>query len=121
MKALFYSLLTIIFLSVSALAEDVSIPTAKKLIDEKSVLVVDVRTPEEYAEGHIEGAKSVNFRGDNFEEEAAKLDREKPILIHCKSGGRSAKALKTFKKLGFKKVYHMNAGYDAWVASSTKK
>lgn len=95
--------------------KDVDTAEAEKLVTgENPPIVIDVRTPEEFAEGHIEGAINVDVKGENFEAELAKLDPEKEYLLHCRSGARSTSAKPTFEKLGFKSVYHMSGGFDAW-------
>jgi rhodanese-related sulfurtransferase len=90
---------------------------AKLLAAEKKEgkpVVLDIRTPAEYSEGHLKGATNIDFNGKNFEEELAKLDRDKAYVVHCRSGGRSGRSLATLKKLGFKKVYHLDGGIMAW-------
>ncbi len=80
----------------------------------KRPLVIDIRTADEFEEGHLEGARQIDFLSDDFGAELAKLDRNKPYLVHCRSGGRSSRSLETWKKLGFKKVYHLDGGILAW-------
>ena len=58
------------------------------------IALIDVRTPEEYEAGHIEGAKNINFLAPDFAEKMGELDKTKPVMIYCQAGGRSAKALK---------------------------
>jgi phage shock protein E len=92
---------------------------AKKLVAKpgdanNGLVVLDVRTDEEFAKGHIGGAKQLNFFADDFEKNLGKLDKTKPYLLHCQSGGRSGKALKAMQKLGFEKVYHLDGGMLAW-------
>jgi rhodanese-related sulfurtransferase len=77
-------------------------------------VILDVRTPDEFAEGHLEGAKNIDFNAKDFAERLGKLDKEKPYLVHCRSGGRSGRSLATFEKLGFKKIYHLDGGILAW-------
>jgi len=76
--------------------------------------ILDVRTPEEWAEGIIEGAILYDFFSDNFEENIGKLDKEKPVAVYCRSGGRSGKVTKLLQKLGFKENYNLNGGMNAW-------
>jgi len=76
--------------------------------------VLDVRTPEEYAKGHIDGATNIDFNDDSFKEALAKLDRSKPYLVHCAAGGRSAKTRELMKSLGFKNIFHLEGGLNAW-------
>ena len=77
-------------------------------------LVVDVRTPKEYQEGHIENAKNINFYDDNFLGQFSGFNKEASVFIYCKSGGRSGKAAKKLAEYGFKKVYDLQGGYLNW-------
>ncbi|MEO0464449.1 MAG: rhodanese-like domain-containing protein [Pseudomonadota bacterium] len=97
---------------------DVSITEASALVSGgSSVVVLDVRTPEEFADGHIEGAVNVDFLGDDFAEQLSRLDPAATYVLHCKSGGRSKKALEVLKEQSFTDVAHMTDGYDGWVAA----
>lgn len=87
---------------------------AQKLIVEKKVVVLDIRTPEEFAAGHIAGATNINFRAANFEKAIATLDKNQTYLLHCASGNRSTQALPKFEKLEFKSLYHLDGGLRAW-------
>jgi rhodanese-related sulfurtransferase len=87
---------------------------AQKLIVEKQPVVIDLRTPEEFAAGHIAGATNINFRAAHFEKTIAALDKNQNYLLHCASGNRSAQALPTFQKLEFKSLYHLDGGLRAW-------
>ena len=78
--------------------------------------ILDVRTPEEFAAGHIEGAENRNYYDDDFEEQLKKLDKNKTVLVYCKSGGRSGKASAQLQALEFHKVYDLEGGYTAWAA-----
>lgn len=87
---------------------------AEKLVKDGKITVLDVRTPDEYKEGHIAGAKNIDFTDNSFESEAAKLDKTKTYLVHCQAGGRSTKSLEVLKKLGFQSVYHLDGGFKDW-------
>lgn len=76
--------------------------------------LIDVRTPEEIAEGKIDGALEMNFYDSNFKEQLAQLDKEKPVLVYCRSGNRSGKAAKLMNEMGFKQVYDLIGGYSEW-------
>lgn len=94
---------------------------AKALLASKDApTVIDIRTAEEFKEGHIEGAKQIDFKGNNFQEELAKLDRSKAYLFHCRSGGRSSQSLSIWKELGFKKLYHLDTGILGWEKAEGK-
>ena len=103
----------------SLASRDVSVSEAKALLEgDDAPQVIDVRTPEEFAAGHIEGATNINFLSDDFEAEIARLDKSEPYLLHCKSGNRSAKALAEMERQGFENIAHMTDGYDGWSAMS---
>ncbi|RFC45318.1 MAG: Rhodanese-related sulfurtransferase [Verrucomicrobia bacterium] len=88
---------------------------AESLIHASSDLVVlDVRTQEEFAEGHIAGARNVNFNSPTFGEQM-KAFAGKKVLLHCASGGRSTRALSALSEISFEKLYHLNKGFNAWV------
>ena len=87
---------------------------AKLLGENKSTVVLDVRTTEEFAGGHIAGARNLDFHAADFEQQLARLDRAKTYLVHCASGGRSGQSLEAFKKLKFESVYHLDGGFNAW-------
>lgn len=87
----------------------------KFLSEHKKVQLIDVRTPGEFAEGTIEGAKNIDFYDATFKDQISKLDKNVPTLIFCRSGGRSAKALEMFKAAGFSTVLELEGGYLNWV------
>jgi len=77
-------------------------------------VALDVRTPEEYNEGHIENSSLINIKSGDFEEEIKNLDKNKNYFVYCKSGRRSKKALELMKKYGFYNVNNMIGGFDKW-------
>ena len=81
--------------------------------------LVDVRTPEEFAENHLPGAINIDWRGDGFSEKAQKLDKVRPVMVYCRSGRRSAEAAKTLDGIGFK-TYNMKGGILAWTAGGKR-
>lgn len=87
---------------------------AEKLIKERKVAIVDVRTADEYKEGHIAGAKNIDFTENDFEKKVSELDKSKAYLLHCGSGRRSTASLEIFQKLGFQHIYHLDGGLKAW-------
>lgn len=95
--------------------KDVDAATAQKLLAEnKELRVLDIRTPQEYAEGHIAGALNVDFKAANFAGELAKLDKDQAYILHCRSGRRSTKALPILKDNHFSTIYHLNNGFNDW-------
>jgi len=114
-----FTLLTPLFLTLGCsqaedAAKNVDPKAAQALIADQKATVLDIRTPEEFAEGHIPDAKNVDFFSKSFRETLEKLDKDAPIVMHCQSGGRSGQALPIFKEMGFTKVFHMNGGFSAW-------
>lgn len=86
----------------------------KTLMSKKDAQLIDVRTPEEYNDGYIENAKNINFNSADFKAKMEKLDKTKPVLIYCHSGGRSGKTAAMLKEMGFKEVYDLQSGYSGW-------
>ena len=80
------------------------------------VVLVDVRTPEEFAEGHLEGAVNINLQGPDFEGEIAELDPEATYVVYCRSGNRSAQAAAIMAEAGFTDVRDLG-GIQAWQAA----
>ena len=84
-----------------------------KLGDE-NIQLVDVRTADEYNAGKIGDASNMDFYGDDFKNQLEKLDKTKPTLIYCASGGRSGKTAAMMKSLGFEEVYDLEGGFKGW-------
>lgn len=87
----------------------------------KDVQLLDVRTPEEFAEGHLKDAENINVLEDDFISEVEKLDPEKPIYVYCRSGKRSAKAAQILKEKGFKEIRDLQGGFLEWEAQGLPK
>jgi phage shock protein E len=79
-----------------------------------TVQLVDVRTPSEYASGKIGSAVNYDFYSSDFQQQLEKLDKSKPVMIYCASGGRSGKALDMMKSMGFSTVMELEGGYNGW-------
>jgi rhodanese-related sulfurtransferase len=88
-----------------------------KMAELKIYNMVDVRTPQEFAQASIEKAKNIDFNGDSFESELSQLEKDKPLFIYCKSGGRSSKAVEKAKEMGFERIIELDGGMDAWKAA----
>jgi rhodanese-related sulfurtransferase len=76
--------------------------------------LIDVRTPEEYASGHLKNAININVHGADFESKIKLLSKEQPVFVYCRSGGRSATAADKIEEMGFRKVYNMDGGITSW-------
>lgn len=86
----------------------------KSLLELDDVQLVDVRTPEEYAEGFIENSQNIDYNSPSFDQDITKLDKTKPVILYCRSGGRSAKCAKKLKDAGFVKIYDLDGGISKW-------
>jgi len=82
--------------------------------NESNAVILDVRTPEEMAQGIIPGAKNIDFRGDNFKAKLAQLDKDKTYYVYCRSGGRSGKTCNALQTAGFLNIYNLKGGITAW-------
>jgi rhodanese-related sulfurtransferase len=83
-------------------------------------ILLDVRTPLEFAEGHIENSKNIDLSAGNFETEIDKLDKEQTVFVYCAIGVRSTKAANILRKKGFKHVFDLDGGYSDLVKVGLK-
>jgi rhodanese-related sulfurtransferase len=97
---------------------DVTVDQAREIMQRKAgqtdFLLLDVRTPEEFGEGHLTGAVSMNVLAPDFAARVAALDRGKTYLVYCRTGNRSTRAIQAMERLGFRLVYHMVEGIVGW-------
>jgi phage shock protein E len=100
----------------ATIAKNVNTNEFQELIaSKKDGILLDVRTPEELtSEGSIEGNINIDYRSADFKEQLNKLDKDKPVLVYCHSGGRSGRTLEMMKEMGFKEVYNLSGGIAAW-------
>ncbi len=94
--------------------ETITVDDFEKKLGVLNIQLVDVRTPGEYEGGHLNNAKNINFKSDNFTEQISKLDKTKPVMVYCLSGGRSAAAAKQMQDMGFVEIYNMDGGIMKW-------
>lgn len=85
-----------------------------RLTEDQQNVILDVRTPEEFAAGHIPKAVNLDVNAPDFQAKAALLDRSKTYLVHCASGGRSVKACEQLNHLDFPKLFNLTGGFRAW-------
>ena len=78
-------------------------------------VVIDVRTPQEYADGHIRAAINIDYNSPAFKDEIGQLDKNKTYIVYCRTGARSAQARQIMEDLGFKYVINMDGGITAWI------
>lgn len=113
-------ILLLLFTANSVIAQT---PTSKNLltpeefreaISQEDVILIDVRTPEEFSEGHIKGSKNIDFLAPGFSSRFKDFNKEQPVYIYCRSGNRSGKAAKVLSEMGFKTIYDLKGGFLAW-------
>lgn len=96
--------------------KSLSVEEYAKAIEDTTIVRLDVRTAEEYAEGHIANTINIDVLKDDFEPKAvAALPKDRTIAVNCRSGKRSKNAARILVKNGFK-VIELDAGYNEWVA-----
>lgn len=87
---------------------------AQSRLSNSAAIVLDIRTPEEFAKGHIPGAVLIDYKSNDFDVRLAALDKSKTYIVHCQSGGRSGRSMSKFEKLGFENILHLKSGYRGW-------
>lgn len=123
MKTIIFTTTLLACLSTIALADpvpvkNVSTDEAAKLLGErKDIVILDLRTADEFKSGHLAGAKNIDCLDSSFAQKLAELDKSKTYLVHCASGGRSTRSLETFKAQNFSSILHLNEGFKAWSAA----
>ncbi len=83
-------------------------------MQEPGIVLLDVRTEDEYVRGHIPNAINMDFYNPNFKTDIKKLDKDKSYLIYCAAGGRSKKTSRLLKDNGFNKVHNLQQGFNNW-------
>lgn len=96
--------------------ENIDVNRFEKLMEEEDHVVLDVRSPQELAEGSVQGHVMINFFDPAFKSEVEKLDKSKAYLIYCRSGNRSGQACHIMSSMGFDRLYNLIGGIGAWNA-----
>ncbi len=86
--------------------------------DNPDFVILDVRTPEEYNDGHIEGCLNIDYKSENFKSEISKLNQDKTYLVYCRSGRRSKAAQDVMVNFGFNSVLNLAGGFEEWKKES---
>lgn len=81
----------------------------------KKNVILDIRTPAETAEGHIDGATFIDFLGGDFEQEISKLNKRRTYYVYCRSAKRTIPATEKMMEMGFKNVYMLEGGLNNWM------
>ncbi|MDD3723689.1 MAG: rhodanese-like domain-containing protein [Lutibacter sp.] len=82
--------------------------------------IIDIRTPQEFREGHIEGAVNINYYDNNFLDQIAKYDKNQPLFIYCRSGNRTSSASKKIADYGFTQIYDLEGGILYWLKNNNE-
>lgn len=119
-------LIVVLFVSIFALiacgntggkVNNLSVADFATKISDSSVVLMDVRTPGEFASGHIAGATNLDFESGVFDQEIQKLDKSKVYAVYCRSGNRSGQATAIMAKDGFKAIFNLDGGIINWSTS----
>lgn len=118
--------MVVLFVSIFALTacgntggkvNNLSVADFATKISDSSVVLMDVRTPGEFASGHIAGATNLDFESGVFDQEIQKLDKSKVYAVYCRSGNRSGQATAIMAKDGFKTIFNLDGGIINWSSS----
>ena len=95
---------------------EVSVSDVKEILTEKprDYRLIDVRTPREFDAGHIEGAENIDVQASSFRQIISEIPRDEAVIVYCRSGNRSAKAVGIMQELGFENISEMKDGWLGW-------
>ena len=93
---------------------NLSVEEFAQKIAQEGVRILDVRTPEEFAEGYIEGAQFMDFYREDFKIEIESMDKEFTYAVYCRSGKRSGKAIEIMQEAGFHNLFNLDGGIIDW-------
>lgn len=85
-----------------------------KKLSVQPVLLIDIRTPQEFANGHIQGAINVDYYSATFAADIDKYAKNKPLYIYCRSGNRTSLATNQLVKLGYTQIFDLKSGIAGW-------
>lgn len=97
--------------------QTVDAATAADLLAEGDGVLLDIRTPEEFAAGKIAGSQNIDFYAADFAAQLDRLDKDATYFVYCRSGNRSSLSMNTFADLGFSSVYEIDGGILNWNAA----
>ncbi len=100
-----------------AMFQNLNVNEFEQGMTQNEAVIIDVRTPMEYNEGHIKNSKLIDISDRDFENQLEKLDKSKAYYVYCRSGGRSGSASQIMIEKGFTKVYNLQGGMIAWLGA----
>lgn len=95
----------------------VDVREAAEILANEDRVVIDVRTPQEFAGGHLSGARMIDIQSPTFDTEIRQLDPDTAYVIYCRTANRSAGARRLMTELGFRDVVDIDGGVVAWEAA----
>lgn len=123
MKSVLFVFVTLLFTGFTVKAQtnknNVILETrifSDSLLNNQNLVLLDVRTPEEFSEGHLKNALNYDFKSADFKAKIAELDKNKTYYLYCKSGKRSATAAAEMRSQGFTPIYELEGGIIKWIA-----
>jgi phage shock protein E len=102
----------------SSVTKDVSVTEFAQVIEDPNIVIIDVRTPEEFAQGHIAGSVNIDIANSSFISEISQLDKTRTYAVYCRSASRSTVATSEMEKLGFTSLYNMTGGTIDWLQAA---
>lgn len=118
MREVLYSFALIFLVSCgntnSQIIQNIGAAEFNLLINKEKTIVIDVRTPQEFYSGHIKDATNIDFYEGDFIDKLKMVRKDLPILVYCRSGGRSSSSARKMEQLGFTRVYNLVGGIGAW-------
>jgi rhodanese-related sulfurtransferase len=102
---------------VKPVVKQIDIEQFDKMRTQKDTVVLDVRTSQEYKQGHVPGSINVDISDPQFRKKVEELDKSKSYLVHCARGVRSARATKIMAPMGFTNLFDYHGGFDEWKKS----
>ena len=109
-----FMLAVVLIASCNAQIKTLPVTDFEKMLTRNDVLLVDVRTPEEFQQQHLPNAININYNSSDFITQIKQLDSTKTLLLYCKSGNRSNKAAQLLQQEGIINVYELEGGITAW-------
>lgn len=94
----------------------VGVPEFAEIVTDPSVTIVDVRTPQEFSEGHIQGAVNIPVELPDFMDRVSELDTEGTYAVYCRSGNRSQPAVQGMASAGINGIYELESGTTGWTS-----
>lgn len=104
----------------AVILEDIAADAFAEKMQQEGVVLIDVRTPEEFSSGYLKGAININYNAPDFKDQVAKLDPSKTYLVYCRSGMRSGNAAKIMSDNGFGTIYTLKGGLNTWTGELIK-